>query len=133
MCFDGTSNQYGEYVSRSGSAYVALAYRRHKQNTNVIENYFRLVKNDEQWTYYNSGIGTFAWPSYKSMGYAYQLVLNKLDLAFALSAMSFPEPRVQILMICFRRFDKIIIGGYRWLSNHYRPGDRIYLLGEPII
>lgn len=28
-----------------------------------------------------------------------------------------------------RDFEKILLGGYRWLSENYREGDRIYLFG----
>ena len=33
------------------------------QNTHVVELYSRLEKNEEQLTYYDSGIGTFVKPS----------------------------------------------------------------------
>jgi hypothetical protein len=33
-----------------------------------------------------------------------------------------------VFMTC-RNFDRAILAGYRWLSNHYRPGDRIFLFG----
>lgn len=29
-----------------------------------------------------------------------------------------------------RNFDKVIVGAYRWLSQNYQPGDRIYLFGS---
>ena len=54
------------------------------QNTNVVELYSRLVKDDKQLTFYNSGIGTYAKPSWKSWDYRKQVIMNKLDLAFAL-------------------------------------------------
>ncbi|KAF8507498.1 hypothetical protein JB92DRAFT_3121813 [Gautieria morchelliformis] len=93
VCIDGTSNQFGP------------------NNTNVIELYSQLIKGDEQLTYYNSGIGTYAKPSWKSWSYVKQVVDNKIDLAIAWN------------------FEKIVIGAYRWLSQNYQDGDRIYLFG----
>ncbi|KAF8493850.1 hypothetical protein JB92DRAFT_3084909 [Gautieria morchelliformis] len=93
VCIDGTSNQFGP------------------NNTNVIELYSQLIKGDDQLTYYNSGIGTYAKPSWKSWSYVKQVVDNKIDLAIAWN------------------FEKIVIAAYRWLSQNYQEGDRIYLFG----
>ncbi|KAF8347215.1 hypothetical protein F5887DRAFT_882049 [Amanita rubescens] len=93
LCFDGTSNKFGE------------------NNTNVIELYARIVKDETQLTYYNSGIGTYARPSFTSLRYWKQVVSNKIDLAIAWN------------------FEKVILAGYRWLSDKYKPGDRIFLFG----
>ncbi|KAF8532001.1 hypothetical protein JB92DRAFT_3080805 [Gautieria morchelliformis] len=93
VCIDGTSNQFGP------------------NNTNVIELYSQLIKGDNQLTYYNSGIGTYAKPSWKSWSYVKQVVDNKIDLAIAWN------------------FEKIVIAAYRWLSQNYQDGDRIYLFG----
>ncbi|KAF8532009.1 hypothetical protein JB92DRAFT_3104395 [Gautieria morchelliformis] len=93
VCIDGTSNQFGP------------------NNTNVIELYSQLIKDDNQLTYYNSGIGTYAKPSWKSWSYVKQVVDNKIDLAIAWN------------------FEKIVIAAYRWLSQNYQDGDRIYLFG----
>ncbi|EJD37489.1 WD40 repeat-like protein, partial [Auricularia subglabra TFB-10046 SS5] len=93
VCIDGTSNQFST------------------KNTNVVELYSRLIKDDRQLTFYNSGIGTYAKPSWKSWSYRKQVIANKLDLAFAL------------------RFEKIIISAYAWLVDNYRDGDRIFLFG----
>ncbi|KAF8505281.1 hypothetical protein BU17DRAFT_57961 [Hysterangium stoloniferum] len=94
VCIDGTSNQFGE------------------KNTNVIELYSQLVKDDRrQLTYYNSGIGTYAKPSWKSWSYLKQVVDNKIDLAIAWN------------------FEKIVMSAYRWLADNYRDGDQIYLFG----
>ncbi|EJD54177.1 WD40 repeat-like protein [Auricularia subglabra TFB-10046 SS5] len=93
ICIDGTSNQFSV------------------KNTNVVELYSRLVKDDNQLTFYNSGIGTYAEPSWKSWDYRKQVLLNKLDLMFALG------------------FEKIMLSAYAWLVDHYQPGDRIFLFG----
>ncbi|KAF8508774.1 hypothetical protein BU17DRAFT_56534 [Hysterangium stoloniferum] len=94
VCIDGTSNQFGE------------------MNTNVIELYSQLVKDDgTQLTYYNSGIGTYAKPSWKSWSYLKQVLDNKIDLAIAWN------------------FEKIVISAYRWLADNYKDGDKIYLFG----
>ncbi|EMD32005.1 hypothetical protein CERSUDRAFT_162065 [Gelatoporia subvermispora B] len=97
VCIDGTSNQFGKKV----------------RNTNVIELY-RLVKKrpeDEQLTYYNSGIGTYAKPSWRSWHYMRQMIDHKIDLAIAWN------------------FEKIVLNAYRWLSDNYSEGDHIYLFG----
>ncbi|KAG8719113.1 hypothetical protein FRC09_011604 [Ceratobasidium sp. 395] len=93
VCIDGTSNQYSE------------------KNTNVIELYSHIVKSDTQLTYYNSGIGTYAKPSWRSLSYLKQVVSNGIDLAIAWN------------------LEKVIIGAYRWLSDNYKPGDQIFLFG----
>ena len=68
-------------------SYFLIMFRRSAlktvQNTNVIELYNRLVKDDAQLTYYDSGIGTYAQPSWKSWNYWKQVVDNKIDLAIA--------------------------------------------------
>jgi uncharacterized protein (DUF2235 family) len=53
------------------------------QNTNVIELYGRIIKDETQLTYYNSGIGTYARPSWHSFKYLKQVVQNNFDLAIA--------------------------------------------------
>ncbi|EMD41251.1 hypothetical protein CERSUDRAFT_101783 [Gelatoporia subvermispora B] len=95
VCIDGTSNQYG------------------KKNTNVVELY-RLVKKlpgDDQLTYYNSGIGTYAKPSWRSWQHLKQVADHKIDLAIAWN------------------FERIVLNAYRWLSDNYAEGDCIYLFG----
>ncbi|KZP10451.1 hypothetical protein FIBSPDRAFT_216725 [Athelia psychrophila] len=89
---DGTSNQYGT------------------NNTNVIELFSRIAASNEQLKYYNSGIGTYARPSWRSWGYAKQIMENWVDLAIA-------------------NFETVLIGAYRWLSDQYQEGDRIFLFG----
>ncbi|OCH86525.1 WD40 repeat-like protein [Obba rivulosa] len=95
VCIDGTSNQFGA------------------KNTNVIELY-RLVKKmpgDRQKTYYNSGIGTYAKPSWRSWSYRKQWIDHKIDLAIAWN------------------FERIVLSPYQWLSDNYEEGDQIYLFG----
>ncbi|KAH7907258.1 hypothetical protein BJ138DRAFT_1092964 [Hygrophoropsis aurantiaca] len=93
ICIDGTSNKFG------------------KKNTNIIELYSQIVKTDGQCTYYNSGIGTYARPSWRSLAYFKQLLSNKIDLAIAWNV------------------EHVIQTAYRWLSDEYNPGDRIFLFG----
>ncbi|KZP02567.1 hypothetical protein FIBSPDRAFT_770531, partial [Athelia psychrophila] len=47
----------------------------------------------------------------KSWSYLKQVMDNKVDLMIAWN------------------LEKVIIGAYRWLSNHYREGDKIFLFG----
>ncbi|RXW15518.1 hypothetical protein EST38_g10336 [Candolleomyces aberdarensis] len=67
VCIDGTANQFG------------------KKNTNIIEIYNLIMKEtgDNQRTWYNSGIGTYARPHWRSLRYYKQVVSHKIDLAIA--------------------------------------------------
>lgn len=53
------------------------------KSTNVIQLYSQIIKDDSQITYYNSGIGTYAAPSWKSLNYWKQVVDNSVDLGIA--------------------------------------------------
>ncbi|EJD39190.1 hypothetical protein AURDEDRAFT_71466 [Auricularia subglabra TFB-10046 SS5] len=90
---DGTSNQFSQ------------------KNTNVVELYSRLIKNENQLTFYNSGIGTYAAPHFWSWRYQKQKFKNAVDLAIAWN------------------FENILLDAYVWLSENYQEGDRIYLFG----
>ncbi|EDR04469.1 uncharacterized protein LACBIDRAFT_304566 [Laccaria bicolor S238N-H82] len=96
VCIDGTANQFGE------------------KNTNVIELYNRILKEveDNQKTWYNSGIGTYARPSWRSFKFYRQVISHKVDLAIAWN------------------FERTVLGAYRWLSDNYERGDCIFLFGE---
>ncbi|KAJ6475899.1 hypothetical protein DFH09DRAFT_952446, partial [Mycena vulgaris] len=83
-------------------------------NTNVVELHSRVLtgESEKQSKYYNSGIGTYVPPDAKaSLKYWQQQFDNGLDLAFALN------------------FKDIILKAYRWLSQMYQPGDKIYFFG----
>ncbi|KAJ7887979.1 hypothetical protein B0H13DRAFT_2533677, partial [Mycena leptocephala] len=58
-----------------------------------------------------SHICTYARPSWRSFKYWKQVIDNKIDLAIAWN------------------FERVVLAGYRWLSNHYQPGDKIFLFG----
>ncbi|KAH9485777.1 hypothetical protein JR316_0002692 [Psilocybe cubensis] len=87
VCVDGTANKFG------------------MQNTNVVELYSRLVKDDTQLTYYNSGIGTHA---------------GKAKPSFLTQAFE---------MAIGRNIENNVLDAYEWLSENYKAGDRIYLFG----
>ncbi|KAF8206684.1 hypothetical protein K438DRAFT_446844 [Mycena galopus ATCC 62051] len=105
------------YISRSRNLVVCIDGTSNQfgpNNTNVVEICNRIVKNSSsnpQLTYYNSGIGTYARPSLYPLMYWQQALGRTFDLAFAW------------------RFERIVQGAYRWLSDHYKPGDKIYLFG----
>ncbi|TFK19343.1 hypothetical protein FA15DRAFT_697596 [Coprinopsis marcescibilis] len=84
-----------------------------EKNTNVIELYNLISKGSQhnQRTWYNSGIGTYARPHRKSLSYYVQAVSHKIDLAVAWN------------------FERTVIAAYRWLSDNYEEGDRIFLFG----
>lgn len=93
VCIDGSSNRFG------------------LKNTNVVELYSQLVKSETQLTYYNSGVGTHARPSWRSLTYVHYWLSNKVDLLIAWN------------------LEKVILAAYRWISENYQDGDRIYLFG----
>ncbi|EIN07509.1 hypothetical protein PUNSTDRAFT_71590 [Punctularia strigosozonata HHB-11173 SS5] len=93
VCIDGTANQF--------------SYK----NTNVVELYSRLIEDENQLTYYNSGIGTYARDSKTSFHYWKQKIDHTIDMAIAWN------------------FKKIVLDAYEWLSENYIPGDRIFLFG----
>jgi len=70
------------FVVLSGTILLIL-YHYFLQNTNVIELYSQVIKSSDQLTYYNSGIGTYAKPSWKSWSYMKQVLNNHIDLAIA--------------------------------------------------
>ncbi|EIM79573.1 uncharacterized protein STEHIDRAFT_44268, partial [Stereum hirsutum FP-91666 SS1] len=93
VCIDGTANQFGV------------------KNSNVVELYHLLVKDKRQITFYNSGIGTYAKPSWRSLSYWRQAIGHTIDLMIAWN------------------YERIIQEAYLWLSENYRDGDRIFLFG----
>ncbi|EDR04490.1 uncharacterized protein LACBIDRAFT_391733 [Laccaria bicolor S238N-H82] len=94
VCIDGTANQFGE------------------RNTNVIELYNRILKESgNQKTWYNSGIGTYVRPSWKSFKFYRQVLSHTIDSAIAWN------------------FKRTVLGAYRWLSDNYEHGDCIFLFG----
>ncbi|KAF9232609.1 hypothetical protein BU15DRAFT_54844 [Melanogaster broomeanus] len=78
------------------------------KNTNVVELYSQVVKNATQLTYYTSGLGTFA----KIPGPSDNLVSNTIDMAIG------------------RNIHTGILAAYRWLSDNYQDGTRIFLFGK---
>lgn len=93
VCIDGSSNRFG------------------LKNTNVVELYSQLVKSEAQLTYYNSGVGTHARPTWRSLTYVHYWLSNKVDLLIAWN------------------LERVILAAYRWISENYQDGDRIYLFG----
>ncbi|KAG1769146.1 hypothetical protein EV702DRAFT_978986, partial [Suillus placidus] len=78
------------------------------QNTNIVELYSHMVKNDKQLTYYNSGVGTYA----KGHTDLKKQVSSVFDLALAFN------------------ISHTIMDAYRWLSDEYHTGDKIFLFGK---
>ncbi|KDQ24016.1 hypothetical protein PLEOSDRAFT_1048719 [Pleurotus ostreatus PC15] len=91
---DGTANQFNE------------------KNTNILELYAMVVRDIKfQATYYNSGIGTFAKPTWQSLKYLKQRFYHLVDTAIAWN------------------FERIVLSAYQWLVENYQPGDCIFLFG----
>ncbi|KAJ7453506.1 hypothetical protein FB451DRAFT_1050156 [Mycena latifolia] len=82
-------------------------------NTNVVEFHSRVLvdPDEEQLTYYNCGIGTYVPNRRNTFKYWRQRLDNAVDLAIAWN------------------FENIVQKAYRWLSDVYRPKDKIFLLG----
>ncbi|KAF9541951.1 hypothetical protein CPC08DRAFT_700737 [Agrocybe pediades] len=93
ISIDGTSNKFGA------------------MNTNVIEHHSLLIKDGRQIPYYNSGIGTYARPSWTSPKFIGMVLHHKIDLAIAWD------------------FDKTVKDAYRWISENYEDGDLIFMFG----
>ncbi|KAJ6560510.1 hypothetical protein DFH09DRAFT_921570 [Mycena vulgaris] len=96
VSIDGTSNQFGP------------------NNTNVVELHSRILKHHpsaQQLTFYVSGIGTYAPPSFRSLAYWSQVLANILDLAIAWN------------------FERHVKDAYQWLADNYQRGDKIFLFG----
>ena len=92
LCFDGTNNQYAA------------------TNTNVVKLYAMLDRNaDDQLTYYQPGIGTFAPPGV--WGKTKRWFITRLDLAVAWLLKDH------------------VTDGYRFLMRYYQPGDKIFIFG----
>ena len=95
--------------------------------------YGQLVKDGiRQLTYYNSGIGTFASPSRKSLPHLKQVLENKIDLAVAWWVLKYFVVFSSFISHC-RTFERIVISAYRWLAENYIPGDRIFLFGKHVL
>ncbi|KAJ7118000.1 hypothetical protein C8R43DRAFT_901668 [Mycena crocata] len=78
-------------------------------NTHVIELHKHVLKDHRrQLSFYVSGIGTYGSASLRS--YRRSLAIG-LDLAFA------------------RTIERQVQDAYRWLVDHYQPGDKIFLFG----
>ncbi|TFY80651.1 hypothetical protein EWM64_g3365 [Hericium alpestre] len=81
------------------------------RNMNVVELYHLLQKDNRQLTYYDSGVGTYAKPTFRPFSPSHwkRAIANKVDMAVAW------------------RFEDIILRAYRWLAENYDEGDYIFL------
>ena len=102
-----------------------------EKNRNVIELYNLILKEAEhnQRTWYNSGIGTYAQPSWKSFKFYRQVLSHKIDLAIVWWVESSVYARARFTSCSFRNFEWTILAAYQWLSDNYQSGDCIYLFG----
>ncbi|KAE9396230.1 hypothetical protein BT96DRAFT_825032 [Gymnopus androsaceus JB14] len=96
VCIDGTSNNFGTRVSFCWP----------------LNDIVHVIEGHASWlTFYNSGIGMYAKPSWKLLSYFEQVIVSNFDLMLAL------------------RFETILLDAYCWLSEMYKPGDCIFLFG----
>lgn len=92
LCFDGTNNQYAA------------------TNTNVVKIYGMLDRSgNDQFTYYQPGIGTFAPPGV--WGSIKRWFITRFDLAVAWL------------------LEDHVSDGYRFLMRYYQEGDKIFIFG----
>ena len=99
----------------------------------MIELYNLILKKVEhnQRTWYNSGIGTYARPSWKSFKFFRQVLEHKIDLAIAWCVdWSLSMTYSHFTAYSFRNFERTILAAYRWLSDNYEEGDCIFLFGR---
>lgn len=108
-----------------------LSVNVYEKNTNVIELYNLILKEveDNQKTWYHSGIGTYVRPSWKSLKFYKQTLYHTIDLAIAWCALSGHPLEPSFTSCAFRDFQRTVLGAYHWLSDNYIPGDCIFLFG----
>lgn len=90
ICCDGTGNEFG------------------RNNTNVVETYLTLDKDEDQIAYYDPGVGTGGWEYHEERG---QQLRAMGDQATGYG------------------LQKNVEDAYRFLTDHYQEGDRVYLFG----
>ncbi|PPQ91264.1 hypothetical protein CVT25_006381 [Psilocybe cyanescens] len=110
VSIDGTANQFG------------------LKNTNIVELYSHLVKDETQLTYYNSGIGTYVADS-TSWSSLTQYISHQWDKAFATYIPHILAVGNFLIFLLYRNFKSKVLDAYEWLSENYRQGDRIFLFG----
>jgi len=120
-----TSSDQRSYLFILVSCLFIVAF----QNTNVVKLYAHIEKLDKQRMYYNSGIGTYGKPSWHSWLYWKMIMENNVDLAIAWWILSCFACWASCSVL-FRNFEKIILGGYHWLSENYECGDQIFLFSN---
>lgn len=115
-------------LARRYTIYVLFSYclRTHgfAKNTNVIELYNLILKgaNHNQRTWYNSGIGTYARPSWKSAKYYRKVIYHKVDLAIAW-CVTCPHTKLAVLILILTRSGTLkkqywqLIDGYLTPTN----------------
>ncbi|KAJ7626129.1 hypothetical protein FB45DRAFT_836360, partial [Roridomyces roridus] len=96
VALDGTANKFGA------------------RSSHVVEFYSRVIKREDQPSYYLSGIGTYARKDISRWR-----VLERMRVALPHFWAS----------ITAGGFESNILASYQWLSENYQPGDQIYLLG----
>lgn len=89
ICCDGTGNEFGQH------------------NTNVVETYLVLDKDEHQVAYYDPGVGTGGWEYHEERG----------------------ELRAMGDKATGYGLQKNVEDAYRFLADHYAEGDRVYLFG----
>ena len=89
ICCDGTGNEYG------------------RNNTNVVETYALVEKDQEQIAYYDPGVGTGGWEYHEETG----------DL------------RAMSDQVTGKGLQRNVEDAYRRLMQCYESGDRVYLFG----
>ncbi|KIJ60921.1 hypothetical protein HYDPIDRAFT_97688 [Hydnomerulius pinastri MD-312] len=97
---------------RGRNLVVCIDGTSNKVGMNVSDgSYVHVIKSETQLTYYNSGIGAHTTPLRNRLNRYFRQATSTVDLVMAWS------------------LERGISDAYRWLSDNYRDGDKIFLFG----
>ena len=96
------------------------------QNTNVVKLCSLITKSDKQLTHYRSGLGAVALGAGAPLGLQ---LSNNLDMAIGRYVILSGIIAVDLIHLA-RNLHKVIMASYRWLSDNYQDGDRLFLFGK---
>jgi len=103
ICLDGTGNQIEENLSNVLKLYRTL----HKRDT--VHKQDKVHKQDNQVVYYSQGVGTLG------QQYTWGATLQRIKMFFGLAT--------------GYGLDKNVLDAYRFIVEHYKENDKIYIFG----
>ena len=103
------------------------------QNTHVLEFCARIKRSEaqpkQQLLYYDSGVGTLATSKPTLAQRAHILS----DILFAQYVFIFTVVHYGFSRNACSSFDSRVLHAYRWVSDHYEPGDWLFVIGTPLL